>query len=269
MVDLHHLSHSSVESYARCGEAFRLQKVEKIGGEPSWALIGGSAVHLVTETLDFADFGIDTGGPTTFAEGLEVGLAEQAQRGWAEEHIRTTGRKSKEWPNARDKDYWIKVGQGHVDRWRNYLTKGMDIAVINGRPAIEIEFLVEFDAADGGKVPFLGYIDRILESPQYGAGVVDLKSGASIPESQQQLREYALSLQVLQSDLDIQWAAYYMTDEKHAGMTAPVDLTSKTPAQVTGPILTAWRGIQNDLFMPNIGRHCGSCFVRHFCQFAN
>ncbi len=266
--ELHHLSHSSVDSYARCGHAFRLARIERIPSEPSWALIGGSAVHLCTETLDLADFGIDTGGPASFAEAFEVVLAEQAERGWEESVIRTTGRKSKEWPNARDKDYWLKIGQGHVDRWRRFLGTGWDIAVINGVPAVEVEFLVDLPGPDG-PVPFKGFIDRLIENPAHGAGVVDLKTGASVPESEAQLREYVMALGLLGIDAEIRWAAYYMTQAEKGGLTEPVALARRTDAQVQAPILMAWQGIKNNVFMPHIGRHCNTCFVRAHCEYQN
>jgi hypothetical protein len=263
-----HMSHSSVESYARCGHAFKLAKIEKASSEPSWALVGGSAVHLATETLDLLDFGIDNGGPQTFADAFDAALAEQAERGWTESDIRSTGRKSREWPNARNKDYWLQVGQGHINRWRNFLQTGMDIAIIAGKPAVEIEFLVDLvDEVTGEIVPFKGYIDRVLESPIYGLGVVDLKTGAGIPESENQLREYVLALGLVQADEPIQWAAYYMTQEEKGGLTPPVALSSRTDAQVKAPIVTAWRGIKAGIFMPNVGRHCTSCFVRDHCEF--
>jgi putative RecB family exonuclease len=263
---LPHLSHSTVDSYSRCGEAFRLAKVEKVDSEPSWALVAGSAIHMATETLDYRDFGIETGQPDNFVEALEVVLEEQRARGFEESVIRTTGRKSREWPSARNKDYWLQNGQAHITRWRNYLSTGVDVAIINGRPAIEVEFLVMLEAEDGTQVPFKGFIDRIIESSAYGAGIIDLKTGASAPESDTQLREYNLAV-ALMGDIEIKWAAYYCTDEKLGGLTLPVPLEARTDAQVKAPVLMAWKGIHAGIFMPNIGRHCSSCFVRKHCTY--
>lgn len=263
-----HLSHSQVESYARCGEAYRLARIERVPSEPSWALVAGSAIHAVTEHLDLLDFGVDDDGPSTFMEGMEVVLAEQRERGWEEHQIRTTGRKSREWPNARDRAYWEYNGQAHVNRWRGFLRSGMDIALVNGYPGVEVKFEVEIPTDDGESVKFLGFIDRILESPLHGAGIVDLKTGAGLPESDNQLREYCMSVSLLDMDVDVKWAAYYMTDEKHAGLTEPVDLRRRSAEQVQRPIVMAWKGIKNGIYLPNIGRHCTSCFVRSNCVYA-
>lgn len=263
---IQHLSHSSVESFIRCGESWRLARIERVPSEPSWALIAGSAIHAVTEHLDLLDFDIDDNGPSTFMEGVEVMLAEQKERGWDEKDIRTTGRKSKDWPNARDRTYWEYHGQGHVNRWRNFLRSGMDIAIVNGQPAVEVEFLVELEGEDGERVPLKGFVDRILDSPMYGLGLVDLKTGASLPESDSQLREYVMALHMLDG-IEISWSAYYATDEKHAGLTEPVDLRKRSPEQIQRPILMAWKAIKNGIYLPNVGRHCSSCFTRSHCQY--
>lgn len=257
-----HLSHSSVDSYARCSWAYKLQRVDKVKQSASWATVAGSAVHAATENLDLKDFGIDTGGPLTFADALDAALIEQKDRyGVEEKDLKATGRPSKDWPNKRNKDYWLATGQGHVDRWRAFLMSGYDIAIVNNEPAVELEIKIPI-----GDTEFLMYIDRILTNPRFGPGIVDLKSGASAPDSNTQLHRYGLARYVLESDQLIRWGAYYMTQEQ-GGLTEPADLDSVPKAKTELPILAALRGIRAEAFVPNIGRHCSSCFVRDACAY--
>jgi putative RecB family exonuclease len=267
MAQLTHLSHSSVQSYAKCGYRFKLEKLDGHRSEPSWAMVAGSAIHAATENLDLKDFGVVTGGPLTFAEALEVELAEQKERwGWEEKDVRSTGRKSKEWPAARDRKYWEATGQLHVDRWRNFMmTSGFSVAVIDDAPAVEIEFLVEI--APG--VSLKGFIDRVLDHPQYGLGCVDLKSGDRDPDSNIQLLDYGLALRMTTNeDVVIRWGAYYATKEG-GGLSAPVDLLGTPDDEIKEPIISTWAGVQAGVFVPNLSRDCGWCGVREHCKFYN
>lgn len=47
-----YLSPSQISGLLKCGEQYRLTRVEGAPERPMWAGIGGSAVHTLTEALD-------------------------------------------------------------------------------------------------------------------------------------------------------------------------------------------------------------------------
>lgn len=47
-----YLSPSQIKSLLTCSEQYRLERVLRAPSRPSWAAVGGSVVHLITEALD-------------------------------------------------------------------------------------------------------------------------------------------------------------------------------------------------------------------------
>ena len=92
-----HLSYSSKSAYVTCGERFRLEKVEAVPSKPSWAMVGGSAMHTLTETLDRQLFGIDAEpGATDFDQVFDAQIASQVERcGYQPSDWNVTGKASK------------------------------------------------------------------------------------------------------------------------------------------------------------------------------
>jgi hypothetical protein len=46
-----HLSFSQITAYERCGLAYKYRNIDGLTGAPSWAMLGGSAVHSAVEIL--------------------------------------------------------------------------------------------------------------------------------------------------------------------------------------------------------------------------
>ena len=47
-----HVSYSALTTYLDCGWKYYLTRVEKVIEQPTWYLVGGSAVHTATEMYD-------------------------------------------------------------------------------------------------------------------------------------------------------------------------------------------------------------------------
>ena len=47
-----HVSYSAITTWLDCGFKYYLSRIEKINGEPSWWLVGGSSVHEASEAFD-------------------------------------------------------------------------------------------------------------------------------------------------------------------------------------------------------------------------
>lgn len=48
-----HLSYSTVDGYRTCGMRLKLQKIQRVEQRPGLAAIGGNAVHVASEHVDF------------------------------------------------------------------------------------------------------------------------------------------------------------------------------------------------------------------------
>ncbi|PVU81358.1 hypothetical protein DDP54_15775 (plasmid) [Cellulomonas sp. WB94] len=174
------LSYSQRSSFTRCGEAYRLTKMFRVPENPAWNLIGGSAVHKVTELEDLAAHGADVK-VLTFAEALQLGIDEAVEKsGLPESEFRASGRKSNAWPDKENKAWWLHHGPVMVQRWRDFVrTVPWDLAEFPDaegelRPAVEIELDIQVSGTT-----IKAFVDRVFRRRADDAlVVVDLKSGA-------------------------------------------------------------------------------------------
>ena len=51
-----HVSYSALTTYLDCGWKYYLTRVVNVEEQPTWYLVGGSAVHKATEIYDYALF---------------------------------------------------------------------------------------------------------------------------------------------------------------------------------------------------------------------
>jgi CRISPR/Cas system-associated exonuclease Cas4 (RecB family) len=258
MSKVKHLSHSAVSDAASCGEKFRLRRIVKVPTIPSWALVGGSAVHTATENLDRQDFGLPLEGPTTFAEAFAEEIERRQQESDTDpETWRASGRVSREWPGKENQKWWLHHGQGMVQNWRSWLTANNFHIWITPdcQPAIELKFETEMFG-----VPVVGYIDRILTDNR-GIYPVDLKSGASAPKDFDQLYLYALAIEEMYGIMPYR-ASYFMN---RTAMSPSCEVKRSVADRITYRITTAAKMVENDIFLPNTSPLCSYCEVRNYC----
>lgn len=258
------LSHSSRKKYESCGEAYRLTKVEEVPTTPSWAMVGGSAVHTTTEADDLKRFGITPDGPTTFAEAFEVEIEDRERHsGVPSSEWRAAGRATKQWPHKEDRDWWLHAGPLMVRRWADFLDSGQYNIWITpeGEPAIEL-------AVEGriGDTDSRGFIDRVLVSvrqPEVPI-VTDLKSGKQ-PEDHEQNATYSL----LAPDYwpEIVYGAYFMT--RNGVLTVPTDMRPLMSGQVQYQFDQSRAGIEAGIFPAKRSMMCNYCDVAKFCFATN
>ena len=257
-----HLSYSSKSAYLGCGERFRLEKVEKVQGIPSWAMVGGSAVHALTESLDRRLFGVD-GEPDDFDfnKVFDKNIAEQVERcGFDTTEWKATGRASKANPNKEDEAFWRTNGPVFVNNWVTWLERtGWNVWLTpEGVPAIEVGLNPIF-----GGIPIKQYVDRVMVTPDGELVVVDLKSGTRVPESSQ-LGHYACGLEQQFGPAGRpQYGVYWMA--RQAGTSEIFNLDPYTQERVAFEYSTARRGMEAGIFLPNPTALCGGCGVRRGC----
>lgn len=259
---IEHLSHSSLESLAECGEKFRLRKVQGVPGIPMWAGVAGKAIHTVTECHDWRELGLDRDVPSFDEEFTRAIEGEERLSGVARAEWYASGRVSREWPNKQDERWWRHHGQGMCTAWVNFTANSpWRVAVLpDGQPAVELEFRVEV-----GGVPVVGYIDRIMEDvakPDVLA-VVDIKSSAREPKSDRQLGLYSLAMRQVYG-LDIRWGFYFMV--RTGATTAPVDLRRYWDGRLAHDFRAGWRAVEHGVFLPSPSDMCRACSVRRACR---
>ena len=172
---------------------------------------------------------------------------------------RKGGRATKASPDKEDKAWWDENGKRMLDdfvtsykanKWKVWTTP-------QGIPAIELGVNVNF-----GDVPIKGYIDLVFENKDGSLTVVDLKTGASTPESSMQLGTYAVCIEQT-FGVKVPYGAYYNARTATLEPTAGME-------RWTYPLLTEMfaqfeRGLQAEIFLPNIGMSCRTCGVKDYC----
>jgi len=259
---IEHLSHSAVDGLLTCGEKWRLTRIERVPEVPTWAVVGGDAVHIATAAADAADFGMDVEDPQDFPGAFELAIARREERsGIPSTEWVATGRPSKEWPDKQNRAWWEANGPSHVAAWASFLRNSpWQVAILpDGQPAIEVKLEAEI-----GGVPVVGYIDRVLEEGRSEVyAVTDLKSGAREPKSARQLGVYAVLMDRVMG-FGVTWGMYYMT--RKGTTSEPVDLTRYRDGSLDHDYAKAWAMVEAEIFVPNPGDLCSVCGVRPYCR---
>jgi len=171
---------------------------------------------------------------------------------------RRGGRSTKENPNKEDGNWWDENGErmffDFINAWQ---ASGFEIWVSpEGVPGIEIGFNNSF-----GDVPIKAFADAVVMSGNE-LTVIDFKTGSYMPDSSLQLGVYA-SLMELQFGVR-PTKGYYYSARKAQFIESP------GIERWTIPVLTEMfrqfnLGIENQIFLPNIGMSCGTCGVKEYC----
>jgi hypothetical protein len=171
---------------------------------------------------------------------------------------RASGRATKDYPDKENKQWWDDKGpemvQTFINFWEN--NRWSIWHTPNGTPAVEIEMNVTF-----GNVPVKCYADLIAVTPAGELGVVDLKTGASTPESTMQLGVYACAMEIL-FDIRPSIGFYYSA---RSGIMEPVNIDQWTIPILSDLFNQFKKGLDNEIFLPNMGMTCKSCSVKEYC----
>lgn len=248
-----HLSYSQVSTLKKCGEQWRLERGLKVPARPSFALVGGSAVHTATERIDFAlmEHGESLDPAEEFHRAFSEQIQEQEERsGYDCADFYAGGRASKQWPNKENLDWWTHEGPMMVANWVNF----RDNSVMHVTH-IELDFEIEL-----GGVPVKGFIDRIM-----GDGVVvDLKTGSRAPsDGGMQLGVYGLAVEQV---LGIRPTHGYYWMGRAGGTGLPYDLSAWSKDRLDYEFRNARQKQELGIFEANPSPMCSACGVRDFCH---
>jgi hypothetical protein len=254
-----HVSHSQKNSFAECPERFRLERVWKVPQAPSWWLIGGSALHLATETWDQHQFDPEVE-ILTFEDAFRLGI-EQAQEKNPEYEPEEYRAANKGTENG---NWWEKNGPIFLQNYKDWRAQSpWDIAILGDRPAIELEVTLRFD--DGTAA--IQYLDRVFVTSTGAHIIGDLKSGKNLPPTPDQVGDYKVGLEQDYPGIEFRWGVFW---DARKGTNHPlVDLAPYTKQRVAYEYAAFKFARDQGVYLPNRDKHCGWCGVKDFCIYAD
>lgn len=255
-----HLSYSQVTTMLHCGEQWRLQRGLGLPENPSWAAVGGTAVHEGTEVIDAADLQPDNVRDifnACFDRAIEAELKRYEGK-FTKADFRASGRASKQWPDKEDEKWWRANGPAFVGAWGVWRRNSpMDLARdSDGKPYVELEITIELAG-----LPAKVIIDRVMTSAQ-GLVIVDIKSGANMPKYPMQLGVYARALETI--GLRAKWGQFWDARQGVSGTSYDLDEWTKQRLDYTFGGVRKMQ--EQQIFIPNPSNMCSACGVRRYCS---
>jgi RecB family exonuclease len=172
---------------------------------------------------------------------------------------RVSGRATKQYPNKEDKNWWDENGKkmffDFINAWQE---SQLEIWVSpEGVPGIEIGFNQYF-----GDVLIKAFADLIAVLPTGELIVVDFKTGKSTPDSAMQLGVYAC---LMEMQFGIRPTRGYFYSARDAKFEEAEGLSRWTIPVMTELFAQFARGLEAEVYLPNIGMACSSCGVKDYC----
>ncbi|MFD9792322.1 PD-(D/E)XK nuclease family protein [Streptomyces sp. NPDC059070] len=256
-------SHSQYTRYAQCGEAYKLERVEKRPSDPAGWFVQGTAVHSGVEAYERSGRTISRAAAVdhyqqAWERELAAGLAVQSDTSqWM-----TGGFKS----GTKDLSDRRQLGEHQVIDYIDYAEQSGESIWIapDGKQAIELPFTIHL-----GEVPVRGVIDQVVQTP-YGLTVRDIKTGTKKQSSALQLALYRRAIWDLYN-IDITWGDFFTCarqgrSPRKGSPTEPYDLTRIDQHWLESQYAAMDAAERNNVYLANPGDHCTPCGVRRFCK---
>jgi RecB family exonuclease len=172
---------------------------------------------------------------------------------------RRGGRATKDNPDKENKAWWDENGKkmffDFINAWQE---SQFEIWVSpQNLPGVEIEFNNNF-----GEVPIKAFADAIVVTPAGELAVVDFKTGSYMPDSSLQLGVYA---SMMEMQFGIRPSKGYYYSARKAQFIEAVGLDRWTIPLLTELFAQFARGLEQEIFLPNIGMACSTCGVKEYC----
>lgn len=248
---------SQLTSYAKCSEAFRLEKLEKAPKAPAAWIAEGNAFHDAIDKWESSGRYYTPASLSQYAETL---------------YLEEIGKLKAEEP---DLSKWLKSGlrkpetdiQKRLEQVResvaHYATvvlaepwKPMELP--DGSPASEMPFEIKLSDTLGLR----GQIDMVMEWPDGSLRTRDYKTGSKLP-GLLQLGVYRLAL-LDTLGIDVPYGDYWLS--KKGMIDGPHRLDTYTRERIVAYFDALNKGVENRVFIPNVGDHCTPCSVKQYCR---
>lgn len=200
---------------------------------------------------------------TIWAEAFNKTIGEEQEKsGLNPIDWRRSGRVSKEWPDKENGDWWNANGLEMFVNFANVWEQlGWSIwHTPEGVPGIELEINQYY-----GDIFVKAFVDLVVVTSDGELAVVDLKTGKTMP-SNMQLGLYASSIE---KQFGMRPSQGYYYDARKAVMMPTENLGRWTPQLFTELFRQFELGVQNKIFLPNVGMGCSSCSVSDYCYANN
>lgn len=253
-----HRSPSQWNQYNRCPYSYYLSRVLGVWQRPAAWLPQGTAVHTAVEAVELS------GRTMAIDEALAVYYAAYDDQ---------TTRYAEQVPI----DYWFasgpyladddiprrrKLGAEMIGRYYAFIAKNPEQEIWTDPDGVKaVEYPVEYYL---DKVLIRGMIDQVIEHPELGPVIRDVKSG-NTPGDVVQLVTYAVFMR-RNKGLDVKYGDYWMG--RSGKPTVPYDLTELSEQWLTDEFGKLDEAIRSELFEPDPEpSKCRFCFVRASCPF--
>lgn len=256
---------SKLQSYASCGLAYKLGRIDRVPQRTAMWFIQGLAVHEAVEAYEKAYRGLSVSMATTIFEAAWNKELESQLEAIPDKSRWTIGGRSK-WETDRDKRH-----DNGVQQVIDYITKnpyGANLRpteIIPGEPATEVGFAIQFEY-DDFTIEVIGYIDLLLWDEVNSELLVrDLKTGAHVPADPYQLATYAIAVKQI-TGRTVSWGDWWMAKDGKASL--PFDLRNE---ELYGyEAVKEWYrqlhlGVAGGVFLGNPGDACFTCMSKDYC----
>ncbi len=254
MSEVRWYSISRLTSYARCSEAYRLEKVEKVPRTPAAWIASGTAFHEAVDQWE------KSGRAADIRLAFEVSYWEEIGRLKEQEPDLTKWLRPPNWKPETDINKRYEAGCLQVQVYRDTaLSEPWKPAELpDGSPASEVDFAVMLTSEIGLR----GQVDLIMEWPDGSRRIRDSKTGAKLP-GRLQLGTYRFAMaEALGWKID--YGDYYLA--KKGVVDGPHDLRRYSWNVLRQYFEALDQGIRNGVYIPNEGDGCAPCSVRDFCR---
>ena len=250
-----YISHSAMSTWLNCGWSYYLSRIQNVPQNPSYWLVGGKALHELTEIYDALPLGSPFDSTAVFNQRWNENY-KQADNGMP---FRAGGRATREYPNKEDANWWLENGPKMVDFWIQFRQDSgyQPYQLSGGEFAIETELNVEI-----GGILMKGFLDRLMVSPAGELVVVDIKTSKQAPITYTQLGTYAIMCEKAIGVRPVK-GAYFMA--RSGELTQPVELSHYTEKRLASQVKGFKIAVDNNIFIPQPGFMCGTCSVNHAC----
>lgn len=159
-------------------------------------------------------------------------------------------------------DYWMDKGPGLAENWLAWRREHR-WQIWEAEPSLPaIELPLNFELPNG--IPIVAYVDRVFVTPAGELACVDIKTGARMPDSPEQLGLYKVGIEE-QYGAPIAWG--YWWDANKGTHVGPFDLDKYTPQYFATLYGETAAGVNAGYFVPRPQFNCGDwCSVGRFCH---
>lgn len=249
-----YISHSALSQYLRCGNQYKLERIDKIPTPPAWYFLGGKAVHLATQWMDERDAYpySDNQLSHLWSEAYDLEI-DQAYREWPEDsEWLQAGRRGTE----QGYTYWDLRGNMCVKAWHDWRISPDRSLVLDS-----IEEEIEVTLPSG--IILKGYIDRVFCDPDTAErSVLDIKTATKRPGSPLQLGFYKVGYELKHPGRKVASGAWWMAKD---GREFVQNISHITLATLDEYARRYYRGVEQEVFIPNLGDACFFCAVKSHC----